>query len=171
MNFLCLLVLAVFPAALIAAGFRDATSFTIPNRLPILLALAFAPAALLAHLPPAVIGLQLAVGAAVLAVGIAMFALRWCGGGDAKLMAAAALWLGWPAVLTFGAWTAVAGGVLGLSLIAMRRGVLAPYAARGPAWVGRLMASDAGLPYGVAIACGAIAALPHSDIARALLGA
>jgi prepilin peptidase CpaA len=168
MSVLALLFLAVFPAALVAAAVKDVTSFTIPNRIPALLALAFLPAALLAHLPAAALGLHLAVGAGALLLGIGMFALGWCGGGDAKLIAAAALWLGWPALLEFGAWTAMAGGALALALITVRRGVLTPYAVRGPAWMGRLIASDAGLPYGLAIACGAIAALPHAELFTAL---
>jgi prepilin peptidase CpaA len=170
MSVLSPIILAVFPAGLIAAALEDATSFTIPNRIPAVIAAAFLPAALIAHLPVEALDLHLAVGAAAFALGVVLFALRWCGGGDAKLMAAAVLWLGLPALVGFMFWTCVAGGVLALGLILIRQGVLAPYAARGPVWLGRLIA-ESSLPYGLAIAFGALMALPQSTLAVALLPA
>ena len=56
------------------------------------------------------IGAHLLIGFGALAVGIGMFALRWIGGGDAKLFAAAALWLGAPAALSYVVMTGMAGG-------------------------------------------------------------
>ena len=49
---------------------------------------------------------------AALVAGMAMFALGWIGGGDAKLFAACGLWLGGAAIFPFLAWTAIAGGGL-----------------------------------------------------------
>ncbi len=165
------LLLTVFPAGVIAAALKDATSFTIPNWIPGLLALAFLPVALLTGLSPADVGVGLAVGVGALVLGMGLFALGWCGGGDAKLLAAAALWLGWPAVLPFMMVTGLAGGLLAAGLIAARGGLLTAYAARGPAWLGRLLSPTADLPYGLAIAAGGLFAFPSSAIVMALTGA
>ena len=117
-----LLLLAIFPAGVIAAALKDMTSFTIPNWISAALVAAFIPVALLVHMPMGAIGLSFAVGAGALVVGFAMFALGWCGGGDAKLLAASAIWLG------------------------------------------RLLTPDGDLPYGLAIAAGALAAFPSSAL-------
>jgi prepilin peptidase CpaA len=101
---------------------------------------------------------------------MAMFALGWIGGGDAKLFAAAALWLGWPAAATYAAWTGVAGGGLALALLALRSGYLRPYVVTGPAWFSRLAEPGENVPYGVAIAAGALAAFPASPWMAALSG-
>jgi prepilin peptidase CpaA len=158
-----LALVSVFPAGVIAAALTDATSYTIPNRLSAFLALAYVPAALATGVPPLAFAVSLGVGVAGLAAGIAMFALRWIGGGDAKLLAACALWLGLGAITPFLLWTAVAGGALAVGLMALRKLPL-PLEALGPAWFGRLMKPGGEVPYGVAIAVGALAALPHAAI-------
>ena len=167
MSGLAALLLLPFPAGLIAAALKDATSFTIPNWISILLVACFLPAALAGHMPMGALGLCLAAGAIALVVGIALFAMGWCGGGDAKLLAAAALWLGWPAVLPFLAFTGLAGGALAGGLMLLRGGLLEPYLVRGPAWLGRLLTPKEDLPYGLAIAVGALAAFPSSELFRA----
>ena len=163
-------LLALFPAGVIIAALKDAVSFTIPNWVSGLLALAFFPAALAAHLPLGVIGLSALIGAGALIAGMGMFALGWCGGGDAKLMAAVVLWLGLRGLPPFILVTALAGGALALGLILARRNILAGFAASGPAWLGRLLAPDGDLPYGLAIAVGALAAFPSSAVVTAVTG-
>lgn len=163
-------LLLVFPVLVIVGGLRDLTSFTIPNWISGLLILAFVPAALLLGLAPSAIGMHLLVGLAALAAGVAMFALRWVGGGDAKLFAAAALWLGAPATLTFIMITGLAGGALALALLSLRSPMLRPYVLTGPAWFGRLADPDESVPYGVAIAVGAMFAFPTSSLMQAWPG-
>jgi prepilin peptidase CpaA len=163
-----LLVVSVFPLLVLIAALTDATTFLIPNRLSAALAIAFLPAALLMGLSPATIGVCLIVGLAALLVGVCMFAAGWIGGGDAKLFAAAALWLGWPAVGPFLAWTGIAGGALAVGLLAARKATSPILAARGPVWVGRLLEPKGDVPYGVAIAFGALAAFPASAICQAI---
>ena len=90
-----------------------------------------------------------------------------CGGGDAKLFTACALWLGLPGLLPFLAFTGLTGGVLAAGLIAARNGIIGAYAASGPAWLGRLLTVDEDLPYGLAIAVGALAAFPSSALVAA----
>jgi len=96
-----------------------------------------------------------------------MFALGWIGGGDAKLFAAAALWIGWPAALTYLAVTGLAGGGLALLLLSLRSPLARPLVLAGPAWFARLGEPDENVPYGVAIAVGALAAFPASVLVQA----
>ena len=160
-----LLLLALFPAGVIVAAIRDVTSFTIPNWLSGLLAVTFIPVALLVHLPMGALGLNVAAGFAALVAGIGMFAMGWCGGGDAKLLAASALWLGWPGVMTLVLATGVAGGAIATALIAARNsGPITALAGRGPPWLGRLLTPAEDLPYGLAIAVGALIAFPSSSL-------
>ena len=160
-----LLCLSLFAGPVLWAALKDATTYTIPNRISIILALAFPPAALALGLTPAAIGLCVLVGFAALCAGIAMFAVGWVGGGDAKLFAASALWLGLPALGSFLAWTAVAGGALAVALLLARKSPVVGLV-QGPAWFGRLLEPNGDVPYGLAIAFGALAAFPASAAFR-----
>ena len=164
------LLAAVFPALVITAALRDMVSYRIPNWISLALLAGFPLAALALGLPLPTVGLCCAVGAGGLVAGMAMFALRWIGGGDAKLFAAAALWLGWPAAMPFLAITGLAGGALALGLLAMRSVWLRPLVAAGPPWLNRLAEPGENVPYGLAIAVGALAAFPGSPFAAAFQG-
>jgi prepilin peptidase CpaA len=143
----------LFAALLIVAAAGDALYFRIPNQLILLIAGLFLPVALAAGLGLPAIGTHLAISGAVLLGGFLLFAFGLFGGGDAKLLAAAALWLGWPALLPFLLWTALAGGVLGV-LISLR--VLYDKFIRN-------VPVNRDVPYGIALAAGAIIALPQSE--------
>jgi len=156
------------PALVLTAAASDARSFKIPNWISLALLALFPVAALAAGLPPTTIGLHFGIGLATLVAGMAMFALRWLGGGDAKLFAAVALWMGWPAVVTFLALAAVAGGALAAALLLLRSAAFRPLALLGPRWVVRLAEPGEGVPYGVAIAVGALAAFPGSPFVSGL---
>jgi len=162
------LLLLIFPILVITAALRDATSYTIPNWISLALIGAFPIVALALGVPFAAIGLNLAVGAAALVAGMAMFALGWIGGGDAKLFAAAGLWLGWPAVLSYLAVTGIAGGALAVGLLGLRSDYVRPFVPAGPAWFARLAQPGENVPYGVAIALGALMAFPASPLAAHL---
>ncbi len=163
-----LLILGVFPALVIIAALQDVTSYTIPNWISVALALVFVPTALLLGVPTAALMTHLGIGVIALLLGMIMFALGWIGGGDAKLFAAAGLWLGIPAGFTYLAVTGVAGGGLALGLLGLRSLWLRPYVQTGPAWFGRLATPGENVPYGVAIATGALVAFPLSTLAQAL---
>jgi prepilin peptidase CpaA len=154
----------VFPLLVGIAALKDLTTFTIPNWISIALVAACYPVALALGAPLGVIGTCTLVGVAGLLVGMVMFAFNWIGGGDAKLLAATALWIGWPAVLPFVLATAVAGGALALLLLQMRSALLRPWMERGPAWMTRLATDGADAPYGVAICAGALFILPQSAL-------
>ena len=157
-------LLCLFPVLVITAGLFDVTSFTIPNWISIALVGLFVPAALAGHIGWHGFAMAFAVGAVALALAVFMFAMNWIGGGDAKLLAAASLWVGWPHALEFLVVTALAGGLLALTLLGMRSGWVRRYATSGPGWIGRLATPDGPAPYGVAIAVGALTVFPHSAL-------
>lgn len=165
------LMLCVLPALVIIAGLKDATSFTIPNWISLAAVAAFLPAALMVGAPMGSIGFNLAIGAVALIAGMGMFAMGWIGGGDAKLFAACALWLGWPALATFLLVTALAGGGLAVFLLNVRADWLRAVMPAGPVWVERLRKEGGDVPYGVAIAIGALVAFPGSTLVQALSAA
>lgn len=162
-DFATLAALGVFPVLMLAAALCDIATLTIPNRLSIALTPAFFLAAWLAGLSTEAVAWHAATGAAALAIAAGGFALGLMGGGDAKLLAVAALWLGPTGALPLLTWTALAGGGLAAVLLLGRR---LPQAATAgaPAWAGRLLQPRGGVPYGVAIAAGALIALPRSGL-------
>ncbi len=147
--------LALFVICLAAAAASDAIRYRIPNALCLGVAGAFALYAI--SLPLAVVGAHVAAGVAVLVVATAGFALRLMGGGDAKLLAAVALWLGFRNLLPFLLLMAVIGGVLGILLLAARR--LAPDPVPPGRWWSLVLLRQSGVPYGVAIALAALVLL------------
>lgn len=164
-----LLVLAVLPALLAVAAGWDLASFTIPNILQGLLVAAFALFAFAAGLPLPVVGWHLLAGLAGLVAGFAFFAAGWIGGGDAKLFAGVALWLGFHDMLPYALVASVAGGALTLLLLALRERPLPGFLMAWP-WVLRLHDRKAGIPYGVALAAGAFVLLPQTEIFRLAAG-
>jgi prepilin peptidase CpaA len=129
---------------LAAAAVTDGRSRRIPNLLPLglaLLGLARIAVELADGGGIAAPALDLAAAAAIFLAGAVAFRFRLLGGGDVKLIAAAALWLGAAALGPFLLVTALAGGALALGFLVWRL-------------IGRGGAS--GLPYGIAIAAGGI---------------
>lgn len=162
-----ILVLMVFPALLALAAGWDIASYTIPNRIPLAIAAAFTVFALAAGFGGAQFGLHLAAGLVALAAGFAMFAAGYIGGGDAKLFAATALWFGFHDLPAYALTAAVLGGGLTLAILLARRMPL-PAGLVRQGWIARLHDPRAGIPYGVALAAGALVVLPQSEIFRLL---
>jgi prepilin peptidase CpaA len=161
-------LLFVFPFAMAFAAATDVFTMTIPNRLNIGLALAFFALAPIAGLGWQDVLSHMGAGAAMLLVGILLFSLGWLGGGDAKLLAAASLWLGLDHLLVFLTYTAAFGGALALAVLAYRS---APVGALPlPGWAARLHTKGEGMPYGVAIAAGALFVYPATQWYSAFTG-
>lgn len=158
-SLLCLL----FPLLLIYAAWHDVSTMWIPNWVSIVLAVAFVPAAMAAGLGAEEIGRHLLFGAAVLLICTALFYLNVFGGGDAKVIAAASLWIGLGAAAPFAFWMAAAGGVLAGGLLVLRKMKVQST----KAWAARLLSPAEGAPYAVAIAVGAIVAAPFSPVLAA----
>jgi prepilin peptidase CpaA len=160
-------MLLFFPAAMALAGSMDLFTMTIPNRLTLALAVGYVVLALALHVAPMTIILNLTCGAAVLMVTFTLFSLGWIGGGDAKLAAATAMWLGWSAMLDYSLTAAIYGGVLTIALIFARR-VHLPLWMMGQGWIARLHDAKAGVPYGIALAAAAVVVYPQTQLWRAL---
>ncbi len=154
----------VYPACLVWAAVSDIRSMTISNRLTGFLAVAFLPVALACHMTFSQMGLHLALGCAGLVLGIVFFAFRLMGGGDAKLIAAASLWLGVHGCVDMLLYTALAGGALTLGLMGARQPIFAGYATVLPGWATRHLEPKGDIPYGVAICVGGLMAIGQSDL-------
>lgn len=159
-----LLILAVFALLALAAAW-DVASFTIPNFIPLSLIVLFACFVAAARLSVDDVGAHLLVGLVGLLAGFGLFALRFIGGGDAKLFAATLVWLGFRDALDYALIAALFGGGLTLAILSLRAMPLPLFLVRH-AWVARLHDQKAGIPYGVALALGAFAVLPYTDIFR-----
>jgi len=161
------ILLIAFAGLMVAAAFSDAVRFTIPNWLCGVIAAGFPLVAVAAGLGWADTGLHVLAGFVALVFGFALFAPGWIGGGDAKLIAAAALWMGWTDLAAFAFHTALAGGVLVLLLIGIRR--MVPVFDLPAGRVARTaIAEGAPVPYGIAIAAGALWTLPGSTLFAAV---
>lgn len=156
-------VLLVFPVAMAFAAATDLLTFKIPNWISILLVAAFLVAAPLSGLSWPAIGMHAVTFAAVLAICIALFAWGLFGGGDAKLLAAASLWIGYESLPAYITMVAMCGGALALILVMFRRLALPP-ALSGYAWVDRLHNRAAGMPYGIALAAAGLWIYPKTSL-------
>ena len=158
-----------FPALMTYAALRDLLSFTIPNWIPVVVICGFFLAAAaqggfwsLATL------LHAGTGVAVLAVVAFLFFRGLIGGGDAKLVAAASVWMGWPQLTPFLLVMALSGGVLALVWLVARR-VTAN--ALTSSWARRYFTAARGIPYGVAVGFAGVAMFITQDWAGSgLLG-
>ena len=158
----------VFPFAMAFAAATDLLTMTIPNRLSIGLCVAFFALAPVAGLGWQDILSHLGTGSAMLLAGILLFSLGWLGGGDAKLLAVASLWLGFDQLVMFLAYVAAFGGVLAVLVLAYRS---TPASALPlPGWAARLHTKGEGMPYGVAIAAGALVIYPATGWYAAFAG-
>ena len=169
-NLLVFLTLVWFPALMALCASSDLFTMTIPNRLCLALVGGYLALALAVGLPLGAVAIDLSCGLAVLVLTFALFSMGWIGGGDAKLAAATALWLGWALILDYGLVASVLGGVLTLALLAGRRTRLPAWAARLD-WVARLHHPETGVPYGIALAAAGLALYPQTQIWRAAAGA
>ncbi len=163
------LALVFFAVIVLRAGIGDLVTMKIPNKLILTLLVGYAVLVPFAGLSLVQIVLNMMAATAVFWLAFGAFAYGWMGGGDVKLMAVVALWLGLPLVPAFLVWTSVFGGVLTVALLLYR---VVPISAAGfgqIAWAGRLHAREARVPYGVAIASAALMVFLSSPWTASLL--
>lgn len=157
-------VFVVFPFCMVFAALSDMLSMTIANRVSILLLAAFAIVAPLTGMDWASFGWHFAAGGLVLAVTFALFALGGMGGGDAKLLTASAVWLGFDMqLMEYLVYTAFLGGVLTMAILVYRGSALAVYTGHNP-FLRNFADGKAGVPYGVALGVGGLLAYPNSPL-------
>ena len=155
------LAFLVFPIGMAFAAASDLLTMTISNRLTLAIGAAFVVLTPLVGMDLHTFGMHFAAAGIVLAVAFACFAFGWVGGGDAKLVTVATLWIGWEAGLEYIAVGAIFGGILTVLMLSFRRSVLPAFIIRQP-WVQRLHDREAGVPYGVALAAAGLAVYPHT---------
>jgi prepilin peptidase CpaA len=154
--------LLLFPALMAFAAATDLFTMTISNRVSLALAAGFLLLALASGMGFSELLQHLGAGAAVLTMAFACFAMGWVGGGDAKVAAAAALWFGFGHLLNYLLYASLFGGALTLLLLQFRQWPL-PYALAGQSWLLRLHAKESGIPYGIALAIGALVVYPETE--------
>jgi prepilin peptidase CpaA len=159
--------LLVFPALMAFAAATDLFTMTISNRVSLALGAGFLALALLSGMGFYDILSHVGAGATVLAAAFACFAMGWVGGGDAKVAAGAALWFGFGHLLNYLVYASLFGGALTLSLLQFREWPL-PYQLTGQTWLLKLHAKESGIPYGIALAIGALTVYPETEWIKAI---
>lgn len=159
--------LLLFPALMAFAAASDLFTMTISNRVSLALAAGFLALALASGMELPDILSHVGAGATVLSVTFVCFAMGWVGGGDAKVAAAAALWFGFGHLLNYLVYASLFGGALTLLLLQFRQWPL-PYQLAGQAWLLRLHAKESGIPYGIALAIGALTVYPETEWIKAV---
>ena len=167
--------LMLFPSLMAFAAASDLLTMRISNRISLLLVAGFVVLAAAGGMSFNDILLHLGAGCTVLVLAFSCFAMGWMGGGDAKMAAAIALWFGFPHLLEFLIYASLFGGALTLLLLEFRRWPL-PYMFVGQAWLLRLHHKETGIPYGIALALGALMVYPETpwikmvDLSRFIAG-
>jgi len=154
--------LTLFPAMMAFAASSDLLTMTIANRVSLILIGGFVALALLSGLSGADVASHVGAAAAVLAVAFVCFGCGWIGGGDAKLAAATALWLGFGNLFYYLIYASLLGGALTLLIVQFRTMPL-PRVLAGREWAERLHREGAGVPYGVALAAAALLIYPQTE--------
>ncbi|MGA7431746.1 MAG: prepilin peptidase [Xanthobacteraceae bacterium] len=154
--------LTLFPGMMAFAASSDLLTMTIANRVSLILIAGFVVLALLSGMTGAELLSHLGAGAVVLAVAFFCFACGWIGGGDAKLAAATALWLGFSHLFDYLVYASLLGGALTM-LIVQFRAVPLPRLLSGQDWAERLHQEGGGVPYGIALAAAALLVYPETQ--------
>ncbi len=153
--------LLLFPAMMAFAASSDLFTMTISNRVALALVAGFFALAFASGMSPADMLSHMAAASTVLVVTFVFFARGWIGGGDAKLAAATALWLGFDHLMAYLLYASIFGGILTIAMIRFRLMPLPEALARHD-WVKRLHRLDGGVPYGIALAAAALMIYPDT---------
>ena len=166
-----LLALVLFPALMAYSAWSDIFTMTIANWISVLLVAGFMVMATASGMPLHGIFIDhLACGAAVLVLTFSLFAFGWIGGGDAKLAAATAVWIGWSGLSEYGLLASVLGAALTFAVLWFRRTALPPNLS-SKLWIARLHDKTAGVPYGVALASAGLLLYPETALWHTVVGA
>jgi prepilin peptidase CpaA len=153
--------LLLFPALMAFAASSDLITMTISNRVSLILIAGFFALAIATGMTVTDVLWHVGAAAIVLAAAFAFFTRGWIGGGDAKLAAVTALWLGFDHLLPYLVYASLFGGALTLLLIQFRMAPM-PRLLAGQEWLQRLHRKDSGVPYGIALAAAALAVYPET---------
>jgi prepilin peptidase CpaA len=159
--------LLVFPALMAFAAASDLFTMTISNRVSLALVAGFFVLAFAGGMAPYEMLSHVGAGALLLVAAFTCFAMGWMGGGDAKVAASVALWFGFGPLMDFLLYASLFGGALTLLLLQFRQWPL-PYGLAGQAWLARLHDKQTGIPYGIALALGALMVYPETEWVKAI---
>jgi prepilin peptidase CpaA len=151
----------LFPAVMAFAASSDLLTMTISNRVSLILVCGFFALAFASGMSAATVSWHVGAACMVLAATFWFFSRGWIGGGDAKLAAATALWLGFDHLLPYLLYASLFGGTLTLVLLWFRMSPLPDPIARQE-WVLRLHRVDGRVPYGIALAAAALVVYPET---------
>ncbi len=154
--------LMLFPAMMAFAASSDLLTMSISNRVSLILMGGFFALAFAGGMGMAEILSHMGAACGVLLVAFGLFARGWIGGGDAKLAATIALWLGFNHLLSYLVYASLFGSALTLAMVQFRMSPL-PGALARQEWIERLHRNDAGVPYGIALAAAALAVYPETQ--------
>jgi prepilin peptidase CpaA len=157
----------LFPALMAFAASSDLFTMTISNRVSLLLIAGFVVLAALSGMDFHTMLSHVGAGLTVLAAAFACFAMGWVGGGDAKVAAGVALWFGFAHLLDYLLYASLFGGAFTLLLLQFRQWPL-PQVLGSQAWLLRLHDKETGIPYGIALAMGALMIYPQTDWIKAV---
>ena len=159
---LTFIIVCMFAGTMLVAAYKDATTMTIPNWVSLVLIACFFIVQPFVFQGWDILGTHVLVGFTFFLAGFAMFAFGWLGGGDAKLMAATALWWQWPDVVTYILYTTFTGAALAILLLLSRKflpmGLISAHIPLA------MLKEEKNMPYGIALATGALLTLPKSAI-------
>jgi prepilin peptidase CpaA len=150
------------PVLLAAACFSDLFSMRISNKLCLSIFAMFVFFAGLASMAPSIVMWHILAGLCALVVSFGLFALGAIGGGDAKFVAAVAVWMGFSQLVEYLAIASVLGGFLTFAILIFRRYPLPPRL-MGITWLNKLHDQKSGIPYGIALGTAAMMLLPFGE--------
>ena len=148
---------------MIAAAAYDVLTLTIPNWISLALLAVFPVLAFVAGLGWHELAWHAAIALAALVMGVAAFASGIVGGGDAKLFAALALYMGPLGIAAYVFDVAIAGGVVAMIFVLLHQPRVEEWTRRSPV-LALIVSRGMAIPYGVAIAAGGLIAFPASHL-------
>ena len=150
-----------FPFLMLYSAFSDLVSMKISNKVALALMVGFVVFALWMGMDLNTFAWHWGMFALVLIISFALFACGAIGGGDAKLAAATALWLGWEHTLSYFLIASLLGALLTILLLRIRGGLI-PAKVEKIEWIARLYRADTGVPYGIALGVAALLVYPDT---------
>jgi len=153
--------------AAILAGASDYKGLTISNIYTLVVLGGFSIAYMAIYLlggPPVFAPILSHILSALIVFGVTavMFTFGALGAADSKLGTAFALWVGLAGLPVFLFWMALMGGILGLAALIVQKKKPFKNAARG-SWLAQVQAGQNKVPYGIAIAFGAVMSFAKMD--------
>lgn len=158
------ILLIVFPMCMAMAAMTDMLSMTIPNRVSLFLAATFCLLAPFIGFGLIEIAWHLLAAFCVLVVCFGLFAINAMGGGDAKILAASALWFGFGQdLIIYLTYVGYLGGILTVLMVLFRAQFAASLVTALPIPT-HFTDGTKGIPYGIAIGLAALLTFPSTKL-------